>query len=177
MISYRATNYARQFDGPARTVPQETPPRWSDRNSWILPAYLYRSRTSFPGIIFDFIYKPPSSFDIITMTADILKGLVLVTGANGYIAGHVIDALLKSGYAVRGTVRSRPSGDGLCKALHQYANNLEIVEVPDITVDGAFDSAANGMERNHPPTSFRNIILTRKRNHLCHSHRSTRQHL
>jgi len=78
------------------------------------------------------------------MTADNPKGLVLVTGANGYIAGHVIDALLKSGCAVRGTVRSRPSADGLRTALHRHAKNLEIVEVPDITVDGAFEEATKG---------------------------------
>ncbi|KAF7594608.1 hypothetical protein BBP40_008875 [Aspergillus hancockii] len=33
--------------------------------------------------------------------------LILVTGANGYIASHIIDLLLNLGYAVRGTVRSK----------------------------------------------------------------------
>ncbi|PYI07731.1 cinnamoyl-CoA reductase [Aspergillus sclerotiicarbonarius CBS 121057] len=32
--------------------------------------------------------------------------LILVTGANGYIASHIIDLLLELGYNVRGTVRS-----------------------------------------------------------------------
>ena len=31
---------------------------------------------------------------------------VFVTGAAGYIAGHVIDLLLKRGYVVKGSVRS-----------------------------------------------------------------------
>lgn len=31
---------------------------------------------------------------------------ILVTGANGYIASHVVDKLLELGYVVRGTVRS-----------------------------------------------------------------------
>lgn len=31
---------------------------------------------------------------------------VLVTGANGYIASHVVDKLLDLGYVVRGTVRT-----------------------------------------------------------------------
>jgi nucleoside-diphosphate-sugar epimerase len=31
---------------------------------------------------------------------------VLVTGANGYIATHIVDTLLDQGYNVRGTVRS-----------------------------------------------------------------------
>lgn len=34
------------------------------------------------------------------------KGNVLVTGATGYIAGHIINDLLSRGYKVVGTVRS-----------------------------------------------------------------------
>lgn len=35
-----------------------------------------------------------------------VKGKVLVTGATGYIASHVINELLQKGYNVVGTVRS-----------------------------------------------------------------------
>lgn len=31
---------------------------------------------------------------------------IVVTGANGYIASHIIDTLLSLGYLVRGTIRS-----------------------------------------------------------------------
>lgn len=72
------------------------------------------------------------------------KPIVLVTGANGYIAGPVIEAFLKAGYAVRGTVRSRSSADPLVRALSAYEEDLEIVEVPDIVASGAFDSAVKG---------------------------------
>lgn len=34
------------------------------------------------------------------------KGKVLVTGASGFIASHVINELLRKGYNVVGTVRS-----------------------------------------------------------------------
>jgi uncharacterized protein YbjT (DUF2867 family) len=34
------------------------------------------------------------------------KGVVLVTGASGFIAGSVVQLLLQRGYKVRGTVRS-----------------------------------------------------------------------
>ncbi|KAJ4254369.1 hypothetical protein NW762_009963 [Fusarium torreyae] len=61
------------------------------------------------------------------------KPIVLVTGANGYIAGPTIEAFLKAGYAVRGT------------ALSSYGNDLEIVEVPDIVASGAFDDAVKGV--------------------------------
>ncbi|KAH7175653.1 hypothetical protein EDB81DRAFT_15461 [Dactylonectria macrodidyma] len=73
------------------------------------------------------------------------KRIVLVTGANGYIAGPVIEAFLKAGYAVRGTVRSKTSADGLIKALPQYQDDIEIVEVPDIVAPGAFDAAVKGI--------------------------------
>ncbi|KAH8887623.1 NAD(P)-binding protein [Thozetella sp. PMI_491] len=74
------------------------------------------------------------------------KGLVLVTGANGYIAARTIEAFLKAGYSVRGTARSKPSTHPLFEALSEYADKLEIVEVPDITAAGAFDEAVKGVD-------------------------------
>jgi nucleoside-diphosphate-sugar epimerase len=73
------------------------------------------------------------------------KRIVLVTGANGYIAGPVIEAFLKAGYAVRGTVRSKASANALVEALSQYREDIEIVEVPDIVAPGAFDDAVKGV--------------------------------
>jgi nucleoside-diphosphate-sugar epimerase len=72
---------------------------------------------------------------------------VLVTGANGYIGARTIEAFLKAGYSVRGSVRSKASAKGLLDALSEYAGagRLEIVEVPDITALGAFDKAAEGV--------------------------------
>jgi nucleoside-diphosphate-sugar epimerase len=74
------------------------------------------------------------------------KGTVLITGANGYIASVTVGAFLDAGYSVRGTVRSLKSAQGLLKSLQSQvdAERLEIVEVPDITVEGAFDEAVKG---------------------------------
>jgi nucleoside-diphosphate-sugar epimerase len=72
------------------------------------------------------------------------KGLVLVTGANGYIAAKTVEAFLEAGYSVRGTVRRLSSGDEVAAALPQYASQLSFVEVPDITVPHAFDEAVKG---------------------------------
>ncbi|KAK7415978.1 hypothetical protein QQZ08_012171 [Neonectria magnoliae] len=69
------------------------------------------------------------------------KRIVLVTGANGYIAGPVIEAFFKAGYVIRGTVRSKASANALLDALSQYRNDIETVEVPDIVAPGAFDDA------------------------------------
>lgn len=79
--------------------------------------------------------------------APIEKGsLVLVTGANGYIASHIVDQLLQLGYKVRGTVRTEAKG----KWLKEYADlkygqdKLELVIVPDMGTKGAFDEAVKG---------------------------------
>ncbi|AEO56629.1 hypothetical protein MYCTH_45943 [Thermothelomyces thermophilus ATCC 42464] len=69
------------------------------------------------------------------------KGLVLVTGANGYIAGRTVEALLKAGYSVRGAVRRLQSAERTKEILSEYADKLEFVDVPDITAPGAFDEA------------------------------------
>ena len=59
---------------------------------------------------------------------------VLVTGANGFVAVHVVKKLLQGGYAVRGTVRSATKGEHLKKVFVEYGDKLEIVVVEDITL-------------------------------------------
>lgn len=75
------------------------------------------------------------------------KELVLISGVNGYIAARVAESFLVAGYAVRGTVRNFSSADGMKKVFAErgLAGNFEVVEVKDITVDGAFDAAVEGM--------------------------------
>jgi nucleoside-diphosphate-sugar epimerase len=68
--------------------------------------------------------------------------LVLVTGANGYIASHIVQLLLEMGYHVRGTVRSAKPW------LNEYfeekfgKGKFETIVVPDMTKEGAFETAA-----------------------------------
>jgi nucleoside-diphosphate-sugar epimerase len=74
------------------------------------------------------------------------KGLVLISGVNGFIASRTAEYFLKAGYSVRGTVRSLSSGKALQYVLSKYTTSgkFELAEVPDITVDGAFDEAVKG---------------------------------
>lgn len=58
---------------------------------------------------------------------------VLVTGANGFLAVHVIEILLKRGYAVRGTVRSSDKEAHLYKLFKEYGDKFELRDVKDIT--------------------------------------------
>ncbi|KAK2877276.1 putative secondary metabolism biosynthetic enzyme [Arthroderma sp. PD_2] len=74
--------------------------------------------------------------------------LVLVTGANGHVAQHVVSQLLShpSDVRVRGTVRSSSSAQRMQNIFKSsiISGRLEVVIVPDMTVDGAFDQAIQG---------------------------------
>lgn len=75
------------------------------------------------------------------------KDLILISGVNGYIAAVAAKHFLDSGYSVRGTVRKLESANPLLEGpLKDYATSgaFSVVEVPDITVDGAFDEAVKG---------------------------------
>jgi nucleoside-diphosphate-sugar epimerase len=71
---------------------------------------------------------------------------VLVTGANGYLAVWVVKKYLEAGYSVRGTVRSLVKTAFLNDQFAQYGDRFELVEVQDITKDGAFDEAVQGVD-------------------------------
>ncbi|KAJ4185632.1 hypothetical protein NW767_012841 [Fusarium falciforme] len=70
-------------------------------------------------------------------------GLVLVSGANGYIASVTIQVFLQRGYRVRGTVRSVASNAWMTT---HFGPSFELVEIPDIHSPGAFDMALKGVD-------------------------------
>ncbi|KAF2185903.1 NAD(P)-binding protein [Zopfia rhizophila CBS 207.26] len=70
-------------------------------------------------------------------------GLVLITGANGYIAGVTVQKLLDLGYSVRGTVRSVEKHKWM---LSHYGPNFSLIEVPEMSADNAFDKAVEGVD-------------------------------
>lgn len=73
--------------------------------------------------------------------------LVLISGISGFLGFRVLATALEHGYRVRGAVR-REAQIAEIKAvpiLKPYLDNLEIVVVPDILADGAFDEAAKNV--------------------------------
>ncbi|KAF7523361.1 hypothetical protein G7054_g11772 [Neopestalotiopsis clavispora] len=75
---------------------------------------------------------------------------VLLTGANGYLAQHILSQLLSAGHSVRGVVRSSSKVSQLraSPAFSSYpASQLDFAVVADITAPGAFDAAL----RSEPP--------------------------
>ncbi|PPQ76494.1 hypothetical protein CVT26_012360 [Gymnopilus dilepis] len=71
---------------------------------------------------------------------------VLVTGANGYIGYWIVRKLLEQGYTVRAAVRSLAKGQPLKDYFSSYGDKLELIAVPDITRNGAFDEAVKGVD-------------------------------
>ncbi|EGW34845.1 uncharacterized protein SPAPADRAFT_57937 [Spathaspora passalidarum NRRL Y-27907] len=64
---------------------------------------------------------------------------VFVSGANGFIAQHIVKLLIDKNYIVIGSVRSPVKGDELVANIN--SPNFSYVVVPDIGVSGAFDEA------------------------------------
>lgn len=73
--------------------------------------------------------------------------MVLVTGASGFIASHIVRELLERGYTVRGTVRSVAdiTKTDFLAALPGAQERLTLVEA-DLMIDGSFDAAAEGCD-------------------------------
>ncbi|KAE8389674.1 hypothetical protein BDV23DRAFT_184272 [Aspergillus alliaceus] len=71
---------------------------------------------------------------------------ILITGINGYLASNTGSAVLKAGHILRGTCRSRERVTALLEGpWKQYASQIEIAVVPDITETNAFDEAVKGV--------------------------------
>ena len=73
---------------------------------------------------------------------------VLVTGATGFIAGHVILQLLEAGHEVRGTARSAASATKLNATLSKYAGkpvNIELFAA-NLEHDSGWAEAVAGMD-------------------------------
>jgi nucleoside-diphosphate-sugar epimerase len=70
-----------------------------------------------------------------------------VTGANGFIAAHIVKEFLERGYRVRGTVRDISKSAFLTEEIFpEYAKRgqFNLVAVPDLGAPNAFDDAVRG---------------------------------
>lgn len=94
---------------------------------------------------------------------------VLITGINGYIASVLGAHLLAKGYSIRGTSRKAASAEPLLKGPYApYADRVKLYEVPDMTVEGAFDEAVKGVDgifhtaspiNFSPETTYANMVV------------------
>lgn len=76
--------------------------------------------------------------------------LILLTGASGFVAAHVLNSLLQHGYDVRGTVRSEASASKVRKTHSHLLNGddsrLSFAIVQDVAKPGGFDEAVEGVD-------------------------------
>ena len=76
--------------------------------------------------------------------------LILLTGASGFVATHVLNSLLQHGYNVRGTVRSEASASKVRKShshlLDGDDSRLSFAIVQDVAKPGAFAEAVKGVD-------------------------------
>ncbi|MGR3323202.1 MAG: NAD-dependent epimerase/dehydratase family protein [Pseudooceanicola sp.] len=79
-----------------------------------------------------------------------LSGPILVTGASGYIAGHVVRELLERGHHVRGSLRDTSRADDLRAALRPFLSDPDAVDsrlefvTLDLTSDDGWTEAVAG---------------------------------
>jgi nucleoside-diphosphate-sugar epimerase len=66
---------------------------------------------------------------------------IFLTGANGYIASHILSQLLSANHSVRAVVRSQSKVNDVKTLFPAPASKLDFAIVPDMTVPGAFDEA------------------------------------
>jgi NAD(P)-dependent dehydrogenase (short-subunit alcohol dehydrogenase family) len=84
---------------------------------------------------------------------------VVITGINGYLASVTGLEALRKGYTLVGTCRSLARAEPLLKGAYaEFANagRVRIVEVGDMTKEGAFDEAVKGISQ--PRHTFRSPL-------------------
>ncbi|KAJ5812215.1 NAD dependent epimerase/dehydratase [Penicillium riverlandense] len=65
---------------------------------------------------------------------------VLLTGANGFVASHILSILIDRGYSVTATVRSQKKADDIIKTHPTWKGKVEFAIVADFTISGPFDN-------------------------------------
>ncbi|KAI1001458.1 Ketoreductase [Podosphaera aphanis] len=93
--------------------------------------------------------------------------LVLLTGGSGFLAAHILELLLKSGYSVVTTVRSHEKGSKILEAHPDLPRSkLDYRIVEDVAQPGAFDEVVkvDGLEAViHTASPFHfNVVDTKK---------------
>lgn len=66
-------------------------------------------------------------------------GKVLLTGANGFVASHILEGLVERNYHIVATVRSEDKAKEILTLHPSWERHITFVYIPDITREGAYD--------------------------------------
>jgi len=92
---------------------------------------------------------------------------ILITGINGYIASALGQLVLSNGYSLRGTSRSVKSALPLLTGAYAaYSDRVEIIEIPSMTAEGAFDEAVKG----EYPSGISSGLFSNSSRYIYHWH-------
>ena len=64
---------------------------------------------------------------------------ILITGANGFVATHVVKKAIEAGHTVVGSVRSPPKGKELLALHPEWNGKLDFVYIDDYARQGVWD--------------------------------------
>ncbi|TFY78624.1 hypothetical protein EWM64_g5384 [Hericium alpestre] len=87
---------------------------------------------------------------------------VLVTGANGFLASHIVDQLLDAGHRVRGSVRSGKE-DSLRSAYASYGDRFDATVIDDIgtsDLEPAFRDGTRRMLHAARAANVKKVVVT-----------------
>jgi nucleoside-diphosphate-sugar epimerase len=68
-------------------------------------------------------------------------GRVLLTGANGFVATHIVKGLIDLNYHVVGTVRSIKKGEDVIAIHPEWKDNITWIKIENIGSPNAYDEA------------------------------------
>ncbi|TXT08911.1 hypothetical protein VHUM_03039 [Vanrija humicola] len=74
------------------------------------------------------------------------SGLILITGASGYIGAHTVKAALDAGYTVRVAVRTPEKGEYVKRLFPEHSDSVSYTIVENIETKGAYDKAIDGID-------------------------------
>ena len=74
--------------------------------------------------------------------------LILITGASGHLGFKVLVTALEAGYKARVALRRLEQADKIksTKSVQPYLDNVEFVQVPNITDELAYEEAIKGVD-------------------------------
>jgi nucleoside-diphosphate-sugar epimerase len=70
----------------------------------------------------------------------------LVTGANSFVAAHIISKLIETGHTVTGSVRRSSAGEAILAETSEWKEKLDFVEIKDYAEAGIWDDVFKAQE-------------------------------